>query len=154
MKRILRVAVIGGILAATCLFYLDNLSVEVVNAIQNGRAAYIIVNRMPLSNESKIRWWVENEHEIIESYHLELDDKQSDRMYFIYSFDDGYQELKDKDRLCFSNVKPPKNCIEKDAYMWIYVSRKNGTSYFLDQGEYIITAENKIKRLEDNYKVR
>lgn len=75
--------------------------------------------------------------------------KPSSSGYFtvvFWDFGDGYKEEGKYDRLCFEDMKPPINCIEKDAIFSVDKSRNmgimftvyDGDNYHLDQNGNII----------------
>ncbi len=47
----------------------------------------------------------------------------------IYAFGEGYQEEGKKDRRCFEDMAPPRNCIDKNILMMIWRTRDGGVEY-------------------------
>ncbi|WP_313105090.1 DUF943 family protein [Pseudescherichia vulneris] len=58
------------IIIASTTFYLwrDNVSVNIIAIHQNKYTAEILVDRLPLTERSRIKWWVGNQKEIEGKY--------------------------------------------------------------------------------------
>lgn len=102
--------------------------VSVIGAHYDGSTAQIIVNKLPFTDSKKINWWQKNKNEILKKYNIPTGDKIP-FLIVIYAFGDGYQIEDKKDRLCFSDIKPPKNCIDKKILMMIWRTRDGGVKY-------------------------
>lgn len=103
-------------------------NVSVISAHYDGSTAQIIVNKLPLIESDKISWWKKNNNEILKKYNIPTGDKRP-FLIVIYAFGDGYQEEEQKDRACFPDMKPPKNCIDKNILMMIWRIRDGGVKY-------------------------
>lgn len=103
-------------------------NVSIIAAHYDGSTAQIIVNKLPLTDSNKINWWQRNQSEIFEKYNIPAGDKIP-FLIVIYAFGDGYQVEGKEDRLCFSDIKPPKNCIDKKILMMIWRTRDGGVKY-------------------------
>lgn len=103
-------------------------NVSIIAAHYDGSTAQIIVNKLPLTDSNKINWWQRNQNEILENYNIPTGDKIP-FLIVIYAFGDGYQVEAKEDRLCFSDIKPPKNCIDKKILMMIWRTRDGGVKY-------------------------
>lgn len=60
------------------------------------------------------------------------------------NFGDGYKKEGKYDRLCFEDMKLPRNCIEKDKIFTVRYGRNMGLSF---------TTNNKIYRMQNNGKI-
>ncbi|MBV4365341.1 DUF943 family protein [Erwinia phyllosphaerae] len=109
------------------LFSAEN-DVSVIGAHYDGSTAQIIVDKLPLTDSEKISWWKKNQSEIMNKYNIPSGDRTPFLMV-VYAFGDGYQMEGDEDRLCFSDMKPPKNCIDKNILMMIWRTRNGGVKY-------------------------
>ncbi|WP_341844372.1 DUF943 family protein [Kosakonia oryziphila] len=69
-----------------------------------------------------------NQNKILKKYNIPTGDK-TPVLIVIYAFGDGYQEEGKEDRPCFSDIKPPKNCIDKNILMMIWRTRDGGVKY-------------------------
>jgi len=103
-------------------------NVSVIGAHYDGSTAQIIVDKLPLTDSEKISWWKKNQSEIMNKYNIPSGDRTPFLMV-VYAFGDGYQMEGDEDRLCFSDMKPPKNCIDKNILMMIWRTRNGGVKY-------------------------
>ncbi len=127
----MRKLVILSLAIALCIIgYLCTVkaNVSIIAAHYDGSTAQIIVNQLPLTDSKKINWWHRNQNEILEKYNIPTGDKIP-FLIVIYAFGDGYQVEGKKDRLCFSDIKPPKNCIDKKVLMMIWRTRDGGVKY-------------------------
>lgn len=61
-----------------------------------------------------------------------------------WDFSDGYKEEGKYDRLCFEDMEPPENCIEKDKVFTVSYDRNRGL-YF--------TTNNEIYRMKKDGKI-
>ncbi|WP_250318469.1 DUF943 family protein [Rosenbergiella gaditana] len=102
--------------------------VSVVDAHYDGSTAQVIVDKLPLTNAEKINWWRKNKAQILKKYNIPTGDKIP-FLIVIYVFGNGYQVEGKEDRLCFLDVKPPKNCIDKNIRMIIWRTRDGGVKY-------------------------
>ncbi|WP_276308270.1 DUF943 family protein [Mixta theicola] len=77
-------------------------------------------------------------------YHIPKPDGSGDYSIAVWRFGDGYKELGKYDRLCFDDMPPPKNCIEKDRLMYITLTRDGEVSYWLNDTRYIQKADGEL----------
>jgi len=103
-------------------------NVSIIDAHYDSSTAQIIVNKLPLTKAEKIDWWQKNQRSVLEKYNIPTGHK-SPFLIAIYAFDNGYQVEGKKDRLCFSDIEPPKNCIDKNILMTIWRTRDGGVKY-------------------------
>lgn len=108
--------------------FTEKSNVSVIGAHYDGSTAQVIVNKLPLTHTDKMNWWKKNQNEILKKYNIPTGDK-TPFLIVIYAFGDGYQEEDKEDRLCFSDIKPPKNCIDKNILMMIWRTRDGGVKY-------------------------
>lgn len=123
--------VISTLVLLLCFFsylVIKKQDVSVINAHYDGSTAQIIVDRLPFLESDKIAWWVKNKESIMEKYNIPSG-KNSPFLISIYAFGDGYKEEGKEDRRCFSDIKPPKNCIDKNIIMSIIRTRSGSIKY-------------------------
>lgn len=101
---------------------------SVIGAHYDGSTAQIIVDKLPLTDSNKINWWQRNQNKILKKYDIPTGDK-TPFLIVVYAFGDGYQVEGKEDRLCFTDIKPPKNCIDKKIIMMIWRTRDGGVKY-------------------------
>ncbi|EGT5712671.1 DUF943 family protein [Cronobacter dublinensis subsp. dublinensis] len=116
----------------------DNVAIE---GIHHGQfTAQILVNDLSLSSSAKIDWWIKNGKALAEKYSLNGKDISVD------VWGDGYQEEGKADRLCFADIAPPRNCIDKNIMMSVSQTRSGNTEYRIDDDIYLQTADGKIQQ--------
>jgi hypothetical protein len=126
--RAFAIAVLIILLGYTYYYFDKNQEVTVINSYYNGSTAWIIVDALPFTDAGKIHWWQHNQDQIRRKYHIPTG-AQGPFLITIYAFGEGYQEEGKEDRLCFPNVEPPRNCIDKNILMTIWRTREGGIKY-------------------------
>ena len=127
----MRKLVIPALVIALCsLIYLfiGNDKVSVIDAHYDGNTAKIIVDNLPFAESRKIDWWKNNREKILDKYNIPSGNN-TPFLIAIYALGKGYQAQGNEDRLCFSDMKPPKNCIDKNILMMIWRTREGGVKY-------------------------
>lgn len=121
--------------------------VKIIAIHKDNYAPVVVVDRLPLSDAKKIAWWRDESKNILANE----DDAQIHNRalnYYIYRFGEGYQESGKEDRLCFDDMKEPKNCLDKDILM-IVRYRKNGDIQFdIDDDAYILRQSGGLKKVD------
>lgn len=134
---------------ALLIFYyvFITVPVKIIAIHKDNYAPVVVVDRLPLSDAKKIAWWRDESKNILANE----DDAQIHNRalnYYIYRFGEGYQESGKKDRLCFDDMKEPKNCLDKDILM-IVRYRKNGDIQFdIDDDTYILRQSGGLKKVD------
>ncbi|WP_313396929.1 DUF943 family protein [Pantoea septica] len=145
-KKILILFLLAVCLLLSYWIWLCLRPVEIVAVHQENNYSDVLVRSFPPTDKGKIAWWLKNKDKLKEKYDIP---KPSSSGYFtvvFWGFGDGYKEEGKYDRLCFKDMKPPINCIEKDAIFSVDKSRNmgimftvyDGDSYRLDQNGNII----------------
>jgi hypothetical protein len=124
------------LIAAAGFAYLNLRPVKVIAVHHDKYSISVLVNRMPFSATEKIKWWIKNQPELTATYKLPGVSDTYFNIYF-WAFGDGYKELGKYDRLCFQDMPPPKNCIEKERLMYITLTRHGEVDYWLNNTRYI-----------------
>lgn len=144
MKKLM-ISVFLLVLTATGVYiYLNFRSIKVIDAHQNTTHAEILVDRLPISTSASIDWWIKNKSAIYSKYKILPSDAGGPRYITIFGFGEGYQELGREDRLCFADMAPPKNCIDKDILMLINRTRNGDTQFRRHENTYLMTQDGKI----------
>ncbi|MDY0889496.1 DUF943 family protein [Kosakonia sp. CFBP8986] len=134
---------------ALLIFYyvFITVPVKIIAIHKDNYAPVVVVDRLPLSDAKKIAWWRDESKNILANE----DDAQIHNRalnYYIYRFGEGYQESGKEDRLCFDDMKEPKNCLDKDILM-IVRYRKNGDIQFdIDDDAYILRQSGGLKKVD------
>ncbi|WP_312175962.1 DUF943 family protein [Pseudescherichia sp.] len=144
MKKIIYLFLI--IIAFTA-FYLwrDNASVNIIAIHQNKYTAEILVDRLPLTEMSRIDWWVGNRKAIEGKYRIASFKNGGPDYITIYKFGDGYKKEGKKDRLCFDDMDTETNCIDKDILMTISRTREGLERFTFSDSSYVISGDGVIK---------
>ncbi|KGT95100.1 membrane protein [Erwinia typographi] len=146
MKKLPIVFAALVIIVTGSYLYLNRRDVRVIAAHHGEYTAQILVDRLPLSKSDSIAWWIENKSEILSKYHIVPDEDGGPKFITIFAFGKGYQEPSQEDRLCFEDVTPPKNCIDKDILMAVHVTRNGDTKFSFKYSSYLLTKEGKITK--------
>lgn len=127
------------IFVATGFMYGGYLIFQPVKIIATHKGQYswhILVDRFPLTSKGRIEWWQKNKAMIFKSTGVS-EGWLTENNIAIWRFGDGYKALEKYDRLCFDDMPPPNNCIEKDRLMYITLTRNGEVSYWLNDTRYI-----------------
>ncbi|WP_024558206.1 DUF943 family protein [Franconibacter pulveris 1160] len=149
MKKTVFVLAALIVMGTSLNLYLNRGGVKIIDGHGNKWTASVIVDRLPLSESSKIEWWLQNKESIVAKYHFKPDNPADRLTYYIYSFGDGYQEEENEDRLCFEDMKPPKNCIDKNLLMVVSKTRNGDIEFRFDNVVYIRNKEGQIYQSEE-----
>lgn len=134
---------------ALLIFYyvFITVPVKIIAIHKDNYAPVVVFDRLPLPDAKKIAWWRDESKNILTNE----DDAQIHNRalnYYIYRFGEGYQESGKEDRLCFDDMKAPKNCLDKDILM-IVRYRKNGDIQFdIDDDAYILRQSGELKKVD------
>ena len=112
--------------------------IKIIAVHQSGSYSIVLVKNYPFTDAGKMEWWLKNKGMVKETYNIPKIDKQGRYHVTLWDFDEGYKELDKYDRLCFEDMKPPKNCVDKNAMMTVSRDKYNVTDFTLDDGVYIL----------------
>ncbi|WP_455815626.1 DUF943 family protein [Pseudomonas graminis] len=129
----LMVAFLGG-----CLLWLWYRPVEVIAVHQRGNNSTILVKDYPLTDKGKIEWWLKNKSMMKTKYATPQPEADGSYNVILWDFYEGYKELDKYDRLCFDDMKPPVNCVDKNSLMIISRNKYNVTKFIGDDGVYVL----------------
>lgn len=135
------------------LFWLFLRPVKIVDVHKDGDVSHILVKSFPLTDEGKINWWLENEKTI--KFHYNVPQSESHKSFTIifWDFGNGYKEKGDEskdDRFCFSDLLPPKNCIDKAKLFYISSGKDTGISFVTDHAIYRIKKDGELVKMDSN----
>ena len=63
-----------------------------------------------------------------------------------WDFGEGYKQTDGYDRLCFEDMPPPINCVDKNSLIMVSNSKNTGIYFIVDSGTYRINNLGKIVR--------
>ncbi|WP_421504848.1 DUF943 family protein [Erwinia rhapontici] len=136
----LLVIIVGGY-----LLWLWYRPMKVINVHQRGSYSVVLVKDYPFSDREKMKWWLKNKEMLKVKYNTPKPDEDGRYRVILWDFDEGYKEEGKYDRLCFEDMKPPINCVDKNAMMIIQHSKDNitqitvGNEYYIlqDNGQFV-----------------
>ncbi|WP_312632962.1 DUF943 family protein [Pseudescherichia sp.] len=144
MKKIIYLSLTSIVLVG---FYLchENSAVNIIAIHQAKYTAEILVDRLPLTERSRIKWWVGNRKEIEGKYRIVSFENGGPDYITIYKFGDGYKKEGKEDRLCFDDMDTETNCIDKDILMTISRTREGLERFTFSDASYVISGDGVIK---------
>lgn len=148
-KTIALLFLIGCVLLSYWL-WLSLRPVEIM-AVHHRSSSFsdVLVKNFPPTDRGKISWWLKNKDMLKDKYGIPGPDKEGYFYLTIWLFGDGYKEEGKYDRLCFIDMPPPVNCIEKYRVFSISSSKDRGTIFTVDDGEYRIGKDGDVIKLKD-----
>lgn len=135
------------------LFWLLLRPVKIVDVHKDGDISHILVKSFPLTDKGKINWWLENEKTIKIHYNVPQSESQKSFTVIFWDFGNGYKEKGDEskdDRFCFSDLLPPKNCIDKSKLFYISSGKDTGISFVTDHAIYRIKKDGALVKMKSN----
>ncbi|QGY27481.1 DUF943 family protein [Pantoea cypripedii] len=148
MKRFFQLMIVLAFIACGAYVYLNNREVKVIDVHHGKYAADILVNHLPLSQSSRINWWLKNEAVIFSNYNISPGNEDGPQLITIFAFGDGYKELGKEDRLCFDDITPPNNCIDKDILMLVDRTRSGDLEFSFASSVYVRTNDGRITKVK------
>ncbi|MEQ4529685.1 MAG: DUF943 family protein [Mixta sp.] len=140
------------IVAAVGIYlYLDNRRVNVINVHYDKYSAEVLVDHLPITATSAINWWLTNQNAIREKYHIPSGEAGGPTNFTVFAFGTGYREEDENDMLCFDDMKPPKNCIDKEILLTVGRNRDGSTRFAFGSSAYIRFADGRITELKREF---
>lgn len=91
---------------------------------------------------------VKNKEMLNDKYGIPKTDENGHFYLIVWLFGDGYKESGKYDRLCFDDMKPPVNCIEKERVFSVSFSKNRGTMFTGNDSEYRLKTNGEILKIE------
>ena len=135
MKKIALLTLTVCILSAYWL-WLSLRPVEIVAIHQENNYSDILVNNFPFTDKGKIDWWLKNKDMLKKEYDVPAPDNDGFFEVIFWDYGEGYKETDGYDNLCFSDMKPPRNCIEKDKVFTVWNDRGKHIFFGVHDGFY------------------
>ncbi len=104
--------IIGCILSAYVI-WIWLRPVELIAVHQNDNHTYIIVKNFPITDKGQINWWLKNKDMFKSKYDIPKPSSYGNFTVIFWGYGGGYKKEGKYDRLCFNDMPPPKNCIDK-----------------------------------------
>ena len=96
-----------------------------------------------------MEWWSENKIILEKKYGITAAEKYSQPDIYVWNFGSGYLPLSKYDRLCFSDLAAPDNCINKERLLTVSVNKQGETVLITKGSRYLETADHKWQRLPE-----
>lgn len=147
MKKGIFMLMIAGLLTIGIYQWFNQRNVHIIDIHRNAYTAEILVDHLPLTEADSIEWWIKNKRDILTKYNIPEREAGGPDYITFYAYGEGYQEEGTADRLCFDDIKPPKNCIDKDILMTISHNRNGEVRFSFSESIYIETKNGEIKKM-------
>ncbi|MBT0723953.1 DUF943 family protein [Rosenbergiella sp. S61] len=96
----------------------------------------VLVKNFPFTDKGKMSWWLKNKDVLKDKHKIPSPASDGSFVVVFWDFGDGYKETDGYDNLCFNDMKPPMNCIEKNSLLMVRNSENTGSYFVLDSGTY------------------
>ncbi|MDU5452012.1 MAG: DUF943 family protein [Pseudescherichia vulneris] len=154
MKFILRLFIITLSLATLILIaYATQFNCQSVNIIaihQEENFSEILVKNFPITDTGKIKWWIEIKELLKNKYNIPRPGLNGNFYINFWDFGEGYKEQGKYDRRCFADMKPPKNCIDKNAVFSVENGRDGSLIFTVYDGTYRMERGGEVKKSKTN----
>lgn len=131
------------------LLWLWYRPVKVVAVHQDGNYSDVLVKEYPFTDAGKIKWWLKNKAMLKQKYNIPRPGEDGRYHVMLWGFGDGYKEGDGYDSLCFEDMPPPVNCIDKNKLIMIGHNENSATKFTVSGGIYVLQDNGgvvKIKR--------
>lgn len=98
----------------------------------------VLVEDYPFTDKGKIDWWQKNKSMLKARYSTPQPEDDGSYNVILWDFADGYKEGDGYNSLCFDDMQPPKNCVDKNSLMIISRDKYNVTEFNGDDGIYVL----------------
>ena len=115
--------------------------VEVIAVHKNDSHSYVLVKNFPFTDKGKINWWLKNKDVLEDKYKIPSPASDGSFVIIFWDFGKGYKETDGYDSLCFNDMKPPINCIDKNKVFSVSDSKNMGITF---------TTHSEIYRMKKN----
>ena len=149
MRKIIFIVIALLLFACAVFIYLNNRPSTVIAVHQLGNTSIILVDHLPVTNSAKIQWWYSHIDSITERYHLVADRPEGMFFYAVYAFDKGYQKEGKEDRLCFDEMTPPENCVDKNILLQMMPWGNGEDKFYFGSATYMANKNGDIRRVYD-----
>lgn len=148
-KAIFTLLVFSCMLLA-CVLWLSLRQVEIV-AIHHRSSGFsdVLVKNFPLTDKGKINWWLESSKHMEKEYQIPKPDNDGSFYLTFWLFGEGYKEEGKYDRLCFKDMQPPINCIEKNRVFSVETGRNGNVFFTVDDAIYRMGNDGGIIKIKE-----
>lgn len=156
MKTSLKVSLIvlslSFLTSASYVSWLDSTPVKIIAVHQEENFSEVLVRNFPITDTGKIKWWLKNKELLKNKYNIPRPGSNGNFYINFWDFGEGYKEQGKYDRRCFADMKPPKNCIDKNAVFSVENGRDGSILFTVYDGTYRMERGGEVKKLKDQFK--
>lgn len=150
MKKALLIIVAAGTVLMSYLLWLTCRPVEIIAVYKKDNYSSVLVNNFPFTDKGRINWWQENKQMLKNRYGVPRPDTDGFFTVIFWDFGDGYKEEGKYDRLCFDDMNPPANCIEKNKVFTVNYGRNMGLYFTTNNERYLINKDGVTIKMKDD----
>lgn len=132
------------------LFWRSLRPVSIVAIHQNDDYSSVLVKNFPITEKGEINWWLKNKDMLKSRYDIPKPSSYGNFTVIFWDYGDGYKEEGKYDRLCFNDMPPPKNCIDKNIVFYVSYSKNSGMYFIANNEKYYLKNNGKIVRDESD----
>ncbi|URQ62187.1 DUF943 family protein [Pantoea alhagi] len=140
------------IITLLCFFLWRTLRPVKIIAVHNRSSGFsdVLVDHFPLTVSGKIAWWQENKEMLKSRYGIPAPAFTENFSITFWLFGDGYMEPDEDERLCFTDMKTKKKCIEKNKTFTVDYSKNTGLFFTTYAGYHRINDKGEIVKMNFN----
>ncbi|SCC57173.1 DUF943 family protein [Kosakonia oryziphila] len=153
-NKIIAFITLAGCVLASYWIWLLLRPVEIVAVHDNGNHSYVLVRSFPPTDKGKINWWLENKSILKGKYNIPKPSSSGSFTIIFWLFGEGYKETDGYNRLCFDDMPPPLNCIDKDATFSVSNSKNLGVIFTTYDGKYQLQKNGDIVKFTDEFEFK
>ncbi|MGV3347054.1 DUF943 family protein [Enterobacteriaceae bacterium LUAb1] len=153
-KKTIAFITLAGCVLGGYWLWLSLRPVEIVAVHDNGNHSYVLVRNFPPTDKGKINWWLENKSILKEKYDTPKPSSSGSFTIIFWLFGEGYKETDGYDRLCFDDMPPPLNCIDKEAVFSVSNSNNLGVLFTTYDGKYQLQKNGDIVKFTDEFEFK
>lgn len=149
-KKIFSVLFFSIFLLLIYLFWRSLRPASIIAVHQDDDYSSVLVKNFPITEKGKIDWWLKNKDMLKSRYDIPKPSSYGSFTIIFWDYGDGYKEEGKYDRLCFNDVPPPKNCIDKNIVFYVSYSKNSGMYFITNNKKYYLKENDKIVREESD----
>jgi len=149
-NKILFVLLFSVFLFLIYFFWRTLRPVEIVAVHQKDDYSSVLVKNFPITEKGQINWWLKNKDILKSTYAIPKPSSYGSFTVIFWDYGDGYKEEDKYDRLCFNDMPPPKNCIDKKIVFYVSYSKNSGMYFIVNNEKYYLKNNGKIVRDESD----
>lgn len=149
-KKILFALIFLFFLLLTYCLWRSLIPVVIVDVHQEENYSSVLVKNFPITDKGQINWWLSNKDMLKNRYNIPKPASYGGFTIIFWDYGDGYKEEGKYDRLCFSDLRPPKNCIDKNRIFTVSYSKNSGMYFIANNEKYYLKDNGQIVQEESD----